>query len=198
MSSETGKRNPDRLNMLGVVVVGICGAVLVYVSIALLQAFYMNDTAKVETLADYGGQDSMQKSVKAEQLGHLDPQPTRNANGTYTIKVDKAIELVVRDAKAHPDTLIPSQGPSTKQTIPPVFGRPLPGAGAGAGSAAPAPAGAGSGSAAPAPAGAGSAAPVGAGSGSAAAPAPAGAGSGSAAPAPAGAGSGSAAESHGP
>ena len=49
MSSETGKRNADRLNMIGVVVVGICGAVLTYVSIALLQAFYMDDTEQVES-----------------------------------------------------------------------------------------------------------------------------------------------------
>ena len=38
------KRNPDRLNTIGVVVVGICGAVLVYVTIVALQAFYVNDT----------------------------------------------------------------------------------------------------------------------------------------------------------
>ena len=30
------KRNPDKLNTIGVVVVGICGAVMVYVSIAAL------------------------------------------------------------------------------------------------------------------------------------------------------------------
>jgi hypothetical protein len=180
MSSETGKRNPDRLNNLGVVVVGICGAVMVYVSIALLQAFYMNDTAQVETLADYGGQDSMQRSVKAEQMHNLDPQPARNATGTYSIKIDKAIDLVVRDAKTQPENLVPALGPSTKQPVDPHYGRPAVGgaapAGAGAGSAAPA-----AGSADPgAGSGAGSAAPA---AGSAEAP-----GAGSAAPTP-GAGS---------
>ena len=45
------KRNPDRLNTIGVVVVGICGAVLVYVSIVALQAFYLNDTAEIQTMA---------------------------------------------------------------------------------------------------------------------------------------------------
>ncbi len=51
------KRNPDKLNTIGVVVVGICGAVLVYVTIVALQAFYMNNTSELQTMADYGGQD---------------------------------------------------------------------------------------------------------------------------------------------
>jgi hypothetical protein len=154
--------------------------VMVYVSIALLQAFYMNDTAQVETLADYGGQDTMQRSVKAEQLNNLDPQPARNATGTYSIKIGKAIDLVVRDAKTQPENLVPALGPATKQPVDPHYGRPT------VGGAAPAPGGAGAGSAAP---GAGSADVPGAGAGSGAAP---GAGSGSALPPsaqPAGAGS---------
>jgi hypothetical protein len=38
-------RNPDKINTIGIVVVGICGAVLVYVSIVALQAFYMDDSS---------------------------------------------------------------------------------------------------------------------------------------------------------
>jgi len=165
MSSETGKRNSDNLNILGVVVVGICGAVLVYVSIALLQAYYMNDTAQVEVMADYGGQDSMQRSVKNEQLGHIEPlQGVRNANGTYVIKIERAMDLVVEDAKQDPSKLVPSQGPSNVQPKNPAYGRAAPAA---PGGAAPAPAGGGAdpgaGSAAPA-----AAAGAGTGSGSAA------------------------------
>ena len=52
------KRNPDKLNTIGVVVVGICGAVMVYVTIVALQAFYINDTSEIQTMADYGGQDT--------------------------------------------------------------------------------------------------------------------------------------------
>jgi hypothetical protein len=157
--SDSGKRNPDRLNMLGVVVVGVCGAVLVYVSIALLQAYYMNDTRDVETMADYGGQDSMQKTVKAAQLGTIDPaQGVRHQNGTFGIKIDKAIDLVVRDANdptKGPAMLVPSQGRASaaNSEIAPVFGRPKKRAGAGSGADAGSGAGAGSGSAAaPAPA----------------------------------------------
>ena len=65
------KRNPDRLNTIGVVVVGICGAVLVYVTITALQAFYMDDTSEIQTMADYGGQDTTHKSIRSQQLDNL-------------------------------------------------------------------------------------------------------------------------------
>ena len=60
------KRNPDKLNTIGVVVVGLCGAVLVYVTIVALQAFYMNNTSEIQTMADYGGQDMTAKGRRAE------------------------------------------------------------------------------------------------------------------------------------
>ena len=65
------KRNPDKLNTIGIVVVGICGAVLVYVTIVALQAFYMNDTSEVQTMADYGGQDTVAKVHKADEMRNI-------------------------------------------------------------------------------------------------------------------------------
>src|SRR5204862_47262 len=62
------KRNPDRLNTIGVVAVGICGAVLVYVTIVALEAFYVNDTSGLQTMADYGGQDTGPKWLRTEQV----------------------------------------------------------------------------------------------------------------------------------
>jgi len=191
--SETGKRNPDRLNMIGVVVVGICGAVMVYVSIALLQAFYMNDTSQVETQAEYGGQDSTVKLIRDTQKLNIDPpQGVKNPSGdTFTIKIDKAMDLVVADAQKDPAELVPSQGKSDRPTIQPIFGRPkaldapaTPPAGAGSGSAAPA---AGSGSGAAPAAGSGSSVSTPSPGGSPPPPSPrpaAGAGSGSGGHAP--------------
>jgi hypothetical protein len=186
-------RNADKLNTIGIVVAGICGAVLVYVSIILLQAYYANDSADVQTMADYGGQDSIAKSLKAQQLGNIagyqsNPAPTDGKPQTFNVPIDTAMKLVVASAKTDPAMLVPTQGRSDDQTkVQPIFGRPqlivAPPAD-GAGSAATPADGVGSGSAAtPADgAGSGSDAPAaGAGSGSAApAAAPAGAGSGSA------------------
>ena len=219
------KRNPDKLNTIGVVVVGICGAVLVYVSIVALQAFYMNDTSEIQTMADYGGNDKTAQSIKTAQIRNI-TEPAKNAAApgkaeTYRINIDDAMRIVLEQAKVDPSTLVPSQGRADKPTIQPIFGRPQP-------IAVPAPAptdGAGSGSAAPPADGAGSAAPPaaptaprggqgeggstpsggGAGSSATGVPAPAinlpqTTGTGSAAPkaAGSGAGSGSAAKGTGP
>src|SRR3954471_7339054 len=99
------KRNPDRLNTIGVVVVGICGAVLVYVTIVALQAFYVNDTSEVQTMADYGGQDTDVKSLRTTQTGNITAYATSarpaapKANEaakpqTYHIPIDVAMKLV--------------------------------------------------------------------------------------------------------
>ncbi|HMG20406.1 MAG TPA: hypothetical protein VK607_03780 [Kofleriaceae bacterium] len=149
------KRNPDRLNTIGVVVVGICGAVLVYVTIVALQAFYVNDTSEIQVMADYGGQDTGAKSLRTEQVNRIgeygtNPRPAAaKANEaqrpqTYRVPIDVAMKRVVAEARTDPAALIPSLGRSEKATVLPIFGRPklIPAAPAAA-------AGAGSGSAAP-------------------------------------------------
>jgi len=129
------KRNPDRLNTIGVVVVGICGAVLVYVTIVALQAFYVNDTSEIQTMADYGGQDTSVKSLRTEQLNKIgeygtNPRPQAPKAGeparvqSYRIPIDVAMKRVVEDAKADPGALVPTLGRSDKSTVLPIFGRP--------------------------------------------------------------------------
>ena len=123
------KRNPDKLNTIGVVVVGICGAVLVYVSIVALQAFYMNDTSEVQTMADYGGQDTAHQSLRATQVNTIEDcgpnaRPEAGKQQTYRIPIKYAIKLVADGAKVDPSNLIPTQGHSDKSTILPIFGRP--------------------------------------------------------------------------
>jgi hypothetical protein len=133
------KRNPDKLNTIGIVVVGVCGAVLVYVSIVALQAYYANDTSEIQTMADYGGQDLTAKTHKAAEMQNITEMGVKNG-AAYHITIDQAIKDVVHDAKTDPAHLVPALPKSDKPTIEPVFGRPKPLAGA-------APAGAGSGSA---------------------------------------------------
>ena len=151
------KRNPDKLNSIGVVVVGICGAVLVYVTIVALQAFYMDDTSEIQTMADYGGQDTDAQSLRFEQKKHIsEPGPNAAVGGkqTYRIPINLAMEKVAKEAKVDPANLVPTQGRSDKPTALPIYGLPKEITSAGAGSAGSADAG--TGSAAPA-AGSGSA-----------------------------------------
>jgi len=164
------KRNPDKLNTIGIVVVGICSAVLVYVTIVALQAFYMDDTSEIQTMADYGGQDTQAKSIRAQQMLTLksastpNPAPQGKQVQTFRIPIEYAIKKVVDGAKVDPGNLVPAIGRSDKATVLPTFGRPkqIPTATppAGAGSADP---GTGSGAidtAPQIPAGPGSAAPT--------------------------------------
>ena len=133
------KRNPDKLNTIGVVVVGICGAVLVYVTIVALQAFYMNNTSELQTMADYGGQDLTAKGRKADEMRNIS-EAGKNSVGegmqpTFRIPIEHAMKLVVGDAKKDAAHLVPALPRSDKASIAPVFGRPQP---AQAGSEAPA------------------------------------------------------------
>ena len=192
------KRNPDKLNTIGVIVVGICGAVLVYVTIVALEAFYVNDTSEIQTMADYGGQDTNARSLRAEQTNRIgeygtNPRPAAAKPSeaakpqTYRVPIDVAMKLIVDGAKTDPGGLIPSQGRSDRGTVLPIFGRPKltppPAAPAPAGGAAPAmPAGAAPGAATPGAAAPGAASGSAAGSAAAELPAaplvPTGAGTG--------------------
>ncbi len=136
------KRNPDKLNTIGVVVVGICGAVLVYVTILALQAFYMDNTSEIDTMADYGGQDVTAKGHKAGEMRNI-TEAGKNAavagqQETFRIPIEHAMKLVVESAKQDPAHLIPALPASDKASIEPVFGRPSAAPPAAEGSAAPA------------------------------------------------------------
>src|SRR5690349_3045135 len=108
--SGTGKRGADKLNIIGVVTVGICGAVLTYVSIILLEAFYMSDTSAIDQARANDAPGSLRKTTHDLALTHLD-----GSEGS-TITIDKAMDLVVRDVQKDPSNLVPAVGPSTSPT----------------------------------------------------------------------------------
>jgi len=125
------KRTSDKVNTIGIVVIGICSSVLVYVTIVALQAFYMDDTSEIQTMADYGGQDTQAKAIKAEQTGTItrstipnSPPKTTVEIQTYRIPIAVAMQKVVEDAKTKPNSLIPAFGESKCRTVLPDFGRP--------------------------------------------------------------------------
>jgi hypothetical protein len=128
-------RNPDKLNTIGVVVVGICGAVLVYVTITALQAFYVNDTSELQTAQDYGGQDAKLKAIRADQQRNINEYALATPT-TYRIPVGIAMNKVIANAAVDPSELVPSFGKSNVPTICPEFGRPKDLKLCGAGSAA--------------------------------------------------------------
>jgi hypothetical protein len=120
--SSGAKRNPDKLNIVSVVAVAIAGAALVYVSIVLLHAFYINDTAEVQLKANYGGQDTPLKVLRASQQDNL--KLNGSFGGVQRVPLERAMQLVVEGAKVDPVNLVPAVGPSDVATILPEFGRP--------------------------------------------------------------------------
>jgi hypothetical protein len=127
------KRGADKLNTIGIIVVGVCSAVLVYVTIVALQAFYAHDTSDVQMMADYGGQDTQARTLKAEQTNAISrstpnaaPKTTAEFQ-TYRIPIKTAMEKVVAEAKKDCTVeLVPVVGPSVCRTTEPEFGRPKP------------------------------------------------------------------------
>ncbi len=124
------KRNSDKLNTIGIVVVGICGSALVYVSIVLLQAFYMNDTSDVQMMADYGGQDIRFQTARTQELANItqcaNVLGSGNTTSKHSIPVENAMRLVVDDARKDASLLVPVMGRADKPTIKAQFDRPVP------------------------------------------------------------------------
>lgn len=124
------KRDADSFNTVGIVVIGICGVVMVYVTIVALQAFYMNDTSEIQMMADYGGQDTVARSRRVDEIRNITEAGTNivapGTPQTYRIRVDGdggAMQLIVRDAQKTPDHLVPLLPPAVKVTVQPIFSR---------------------------------------------------------------------------
>ena len=133
MSSHGEKKNPDKLNVVGVATVGFAGCAFVYLAIVGIEALYLNESSRVDEVAKFGKQEETKKTLRAEQIGKItEPRlGTKAPNGTqlYTVPIDTAKALVLRDVAVDPANLVPAVGRSEFTTIKPVFGRPalLPG-----------------------------------------------------------------------
>ncbi len=123
------KKNPDRLNTIAIVTVGLTGSVLVYLSIIGIEAWYLNESSAVDHVAKFGKQAETRATLKAEQVGKITEPRLGVVYGPnnvqlYTTPIDAAKELIIRDAKVDPANLIQVIARSEKATIEPWFGRP--------------------------------------------------------------------------
>ncbi|MBK9071214.1 MAG: hypothetical protein IPL79_09475 [Myxococcales bacterium] len=123
-------KQEDKLNNVTIVAVGICGAVLVYVSIVALQAFHAHDTASADKQALYGGQRAFYDTVRAQQeapLASYNRKPgAAGAPDVFQIPVTEAMKLVATEAAVDASNLVPSVGRSDVATVQTVYGRPQP------------------------------------------------------------------------
>jgi len=124
------KKNPDKLNTIGIVTVGAVGSALVYLSIVGLQAFYVNETSAVDEVAAFGDQALPRTSLKSAQVGKITEPRRMGWNGAdgkpvVSIPIERAKQLIAQDAKVDAGNLVPVVGRSDKGTIQPIFGRPV-------------------------------------------------------------------------
>lgn len=126
---DSPKKNPDKLNTIGIVTVGAVGSALVYLSIVGLQAFYVSETSQPDTLAAFGDQDKARASLKAGQIGNLTESrrmwATEDGKQIVSLPIDAAKALVARDARVDAANLVPAVRRSDKATMRPIFGRPI-------------------------------------------------------------------------
>jgi hypothetical protein len=123
--SVTGKRGADTLNIIGIITVGICGAVLTYVSIILLEAFYMTETTAIERQKAFEAEASLRNTTRAQQVANLDG--TREG----TMSIATAIDQIAAEAAVDASRLVPGverRFPEHKLNTPTVeakYGRPV-------------------------------------------------------------------------
>lgn len=128
MSSSGEKKNPDKMNTLGIATVGFAGCAFVYLSITGIEALYLNESSRVDEVARFGKQEETKRTLKAEQVGKItEPRlGPKAANGTqlYTVPIETAKTLILHDVGVDPANLVPAVSRSEFTTIKPVFGRP--------------------------------------------------------------------------
>lgn len=123
---EATEKQPDQLNMLGVIVVGLSGALLVYATFIALQAYYVTGASALQAQRESEGIDMEYRSLQAKQQSAL--QELRwvdQGRQIVTLPIEDAMQRVVEAAKADPAAaLVPAVGAHDTPTVPAIPGRP--------------------------------------------------------------------------
>src|SRR5690606_17273751 len=91
----------DRLNTVGIVVVGLSTAALLWASVIGLQAFYYNSAGDLESQRNAHNKGREMRDLKAQQRADLDDSKYIDPQkGTVTLPIESAMKLVVRDVNA--------------------------------------------------------------------------------------------------
>ncbi len=122
---DSPKKQADYVNTFGIVVIGLAGSLLVYVSFIGLQAFYeVGAAAKLEARQVEGLNDEF-RSLQSEQQAELNAYRwIDQQKQTVTIPVDEAMKYVAEAARGSASTLVPAVGTHDVATVPAVAGRP--------------------------------------------------------------------------
>lgn len=131
--SEFPHKAEDQVNTFGIVMIGVVSAVLLWVSIVALQAYYQSTAGPLEAAREAEGKAAELRALTAQQRAAL--QQTEYADAAEgslrRLPIDLAMKAVVRDSLAGAPSLVPAVGPHDTPTVAPVFGKPVEGEAAG-------------------------------------------------------------------
>jgi hypothetical protein len=123
MSDNTAPRAEDKVNTYAIVVVGLVGALLTYVSIVALQAYYASSIGAEESVKDVAGLGADYQSLKVEQS--IAMSEYGRAGDKIRLPIERAKELVLEDARNRASTLVPAVGEHDTPTVDPATGKPI-------------------------------------------------------------------------
>lgn len=133
--SNLPKKAEDKVNVFGIVLIGVASAILIWASAVALQAYYMNTTSPLEAERDQVDVAKERRAVQAEQdarLQRLEHNDAFTAVSCVSNPIEVAMTAVVSSAQAKEKTLVPAIPPILvdgkpsyyKPTIDPIFGYP--------------------------------------------------------------------------
>ena len=109
------RKEEDKVNLVMIILIGVCGSLLVWISIVGLQAYYDATAGVEEERQEVQGQDVAFKGQRGAQLARLQKAGDRSPNAgpkfgkRWTIQIEAAEALVIRDHTSA--TLIPGMPP---------------------------------------------------------------------------------------
>ena len=123
---DSQKKNPDYVNTLGIIVIGLAGALLVYISFVGLQAYYISGASALEAERDAEGKDAEMRSLQSEHEAVLKGYRWIDSKEqTVQVPIELAMQRVVEAASENRGaTLVPAVGAHDTATVPAVAGRP--------------------------------------------------------------------------
>src|SRR5688572_23133750 len=105
------KKNADNVNNFGIVLIGLTSAVLLWVSVVALQAYYGSTAGAVEEERQATNQGGEVRALMAQQTSLLkESHWVDQKKGTVSIPIEAAEALVIAAAQAGAPSLVPSIG----------------------------------------------------------------------------------------
>lgn len=112
----------DKVNVLGIVTVGVVSALLLWVAVVALQAYYENSFGAEQARKNALNKSAAYRTVKAEQAADLDEYAwVDRKTGIVRLPIEHAMELVVHDLQAGAPSLVPAVGAHDVATAPAQF-----------------------------------------------------------------------------